>query len=215
MEYGFSLSKLETGIVLAIFPFIYIFGTLLTPCIPARIDKRVTLMSSCVLMGVFNFLIGPSQIFGLPETLALSIIGLITSAIFLAPMVIPALPEMIEASKVDFPNQNKQTTNNYISAIFNAGLGLGCCIGPLYGAMTYEKLNFRLTEDILGVTLIVFSIIYFASAGGYSAFSQTWNHSEEEKGAIGPEERQKQMPVERNQIQHDEDDRYTVPERFK
>ena len=132
-------------------------------------------MTSNLLMGVFCFLIGPSVIFGLPETLALSIVGLTTSAVFLAPMVIPALPEMIEASKEKYPNQNKQTTNNYASALFNTGLGLGTCIGPLYGAMMYEKTNFRLTEDVLGILLIGFAVIYFGCAGGFFAFSQTFN----------------------------------------
>ena len=161
--------------------FIYIFGTLLTPCIPEWIDKRVTLMSSSVLMGVFCFLIGPSQIFGLPETLGISVTGLITTAIFLAPMIIPVLPEMIDASKEKFPNQNKQTTKNYLSALFNTGLGMGTCVGPLYGAMMYEKTNFRLTEDVLGLIIFTFGIIYFGSAGGYSAFSNTFRSKEEGK----------------------------------
>ena len=100
----YELNPVQTGVVLSISSFIYIFGTLLTPCLPSWIDKRVTLMLSGLLMGVFCFLIGPSQIFGLPETLGLSISGLTLTGVLLAPMVIPVLPEMIEASKEKFPN---------------------------------------------------------------------------------------------------------------
>ena len=141
----FNLSSVQTGAVLAVLPFIYIFGTLLVPCLPSWIDKRVTLMLSNVLMGVFTFFIGPSQLLGMPETLSLCLFGLLTAAVFLAPMVIPVLPEMIDASKEAFPNQNIKSTNNYASALFNTGLGLGTCIGPLYGAMMAEWKNFRLT----------------------------------------------------------------------
>ena len=170
----FFLTSVQTGAVLAIAPFIYIFGTLLTPCLPQWIDKRVTLMSSTILMGVFCFFIGPSQLLGMPETLNLCLFGLFTSSVFLAPMVIPVLPEMIEASKEAFPHQNIKTTNNYASALFNTGLGLGTCIGPLYGAMMEELTNFRLTEDYLGVFLIAFGVLYFTCAGGLKAFRNTF-----------------------------------------
>ena len=104
----------------------------------------------------------------------LVVIGLVMSGSFMAPMTIPVLPEMIEASKKDFPNSNARTTNNYVSAIFNTALGLGTCIGPFYGAMTNEKLNFRLTCDFMALFVVAFSIAYFACAGGLEAFSRTF-----------------------------------------
>ena len=132
-------------------------------------------------MGIFCFLIGPSQILALPETLFFTITGLTMTGVFLAPMIIPVLPEMIEAANKSFPDKNKHTRNNYASGLFNTGLGLGTCIGPLYGAMTYERLNFRLTEDILALIILVFTVAYFFSAGGYSAFSRSFNRTEEEE----------------------------------
>ena len=158
----------------------------MTPCIPARVDKRVTLMSSALLMGIFNVFIGPSQIFALPETLVLVVIGLVMSGSCMAPMTIPVLPEMIEASQAKFPSQNARTTNNYVSAIFNTALGLGTCIGPLYGATAYERLNFRLTCDILALFVLAFGITYFACAEGRQAFSRTFGSPEEEKQTGSP-----------------------------
>ena len=102
----FSLTSVETGCVLSILAVVYIIGTLLTPFIPNWIEKRVTLISACFLMGLFNFLIGPSQIFGLPESLLLVVIGLATSGSCMAPMLIPAMPEMMAAAKEKFPTTN-------------------------------------------------------------------------------------------------------------
>ena len=150
-------------------------------------------MSSALLMGIFNVFIGPSQILALPETLVLVVIGLVMSGSCMAPMTIPVLPEMIEASQEKFPSQNARVTNNYVGAIFNTALGLGTCIGPLYGATAYERLNFRLTCDILALFVLTFGIAYFACADGRRAFSRTFGGPEEEKQAGSPTE--KYQPV--------------------
>ena len=64
--------------------------------------------------------------------------------------------------------------------MFNTSIGLGLCIGPLYGAMMVEKLNFRLTLDILALTILTFAIIYYAFAGGYEAFSKSFGGAKDE-----------------------------------
>ena len=94
----FSLTSVQTGALLSIIPSIYIFIALVVPQIPERIENRVILLTACLFMGIFTFLIGPSQILALPETLVLTIIGLIMAGIFFAPMIIPVLPEMMEAA---------------------------------------------------------------------------------------------------------------------
>ena len=76
-----------------------------------------------------------------------------------------------------------------MSAIFNTALGLGTCIGPLYGATAYEQLNFRLTCDILALFVLTFGIAYFACAGGRQAFSRTFSSPEEEKQTGSPAEK--------------------------
>lgn len=84
---------------MSIYGFVYIIGTLLVPHIPARFTKQFTLMSSCFMMGIFLFLVGPSKLMGFNESLTLILIGLFTTANFLAPLVIPVLPEMLDAIK--------------------------------------------------------------------------------------------------------------------
>lgn len=131
--------------VLSIYGFVYIIGTLLVPQIPDRIEKRFTLMISCFGIGFFLFLVGPSQILGFSESLSLMITGLVLTACFLAPLAIPALPEMVAATEAKFPKIDNITANNLNSALFNTFLGLGQIFGPLFGATSYAKLNFRIT----------------------------------------------------------------------
>ena len=66
------------------------------------------------------------------------IVGLSLSGCFLAPVTIPVLPEMLEATQEMFPtNQAQEVANNHTAALFNFGIGLGQVCGPLYGASMY------------------------------------------------------------------------------
>ena len=78
---------------LSIYGFVYIIGTLSMPYIPNRISKRFILIVSSLGIGVFLFLVGPSQLLGIKENLLTMIIGLFLTANFLAPLAIPVLPE--------------------------------------------------------------------------------------------------------------------------
>jgi len=82
---------------MSIYGFVYIIGTLATPYIPERIEKRFTLIMSALFMGIFLFFVGPSSMFGMNESITLLIVGLFLTANFLAPLVIPVLPEMLAA----------------------------------------------------------------------------------------------------------------------
>ena len=96
-------------------------------------------------MGIFFFLVGPSSILGFDDSLTLMIVGLFLTAQFLAPLCIPVLPEVIAATQEKFPHCDQKTAGNYTAALFNAGLGLGQILGPLYGASMYAAKGFRVT----------------------------------------------------------------------
>ena len=76
----FNATTIQTGTCMSIYGFVYIIGTLLVPQIPDRVQKRFTLMSGAFFMGIFLFLVGPSQILGFNESLMLLIIGLFITA---------------------------------------------------------------------------------------------------------------------------------------
>lgn len=156
---------------LSIFGFVYIIGTLTVPLISDRIQKRLVLMCSALGLGIFLFLVGPSQILGFPDSFTLLIVGLVIVANFLAPVAIPALPEMIDAIKDRYPNCNIELAGNYASGLLNSGNNLGQVVGPFFGATMYSAVGFRLTQDTLAISCIVFAVLYFFLAEGKLAFS--------------------------------------------
>ena len=152
----------------------YIIGTFLTPYIPDRIEKRFTLIVSCFFMGVCIFFVGPSKLLGLQESLTMLIIGLFLTANFLAPTVIPVLPEILNAVEDKVDKSEMQKVGDYSGALLSTALGLGQVLGPLMGASFYAKWGFRTTEDIVALLCIALSILYFIFAGGFTAFKQTF-----------------------------------------
>ena len=76
-------------------------------------------------MGLFLFMVGPSQLLGFPDNFSLLIAGLVITANFLAPLAIPALPEMMDAIRSKYPNYDSEMAGNYASGLFNSGLSLG------------------------------------------------------------------------------------------
>ena len=47
------------------------------------------------------------------------------------------------------------------SGIFNAFLGLGEVIGPLFGASMCEKISFRKTSDIVALICVAYALVFF------------------------------------------------------
>ena len=99
----YDASTFKTGMCLSIYGFVYVIGTVLVANLPPRINKRFTMIVSSFGMGIFLFLVGPSQLIGFQESLLIMIIGLFLTANFLAPLAIPVLPEIIEVTQEKFP----------------------------------------------------------------------------------------------------------------
>ena len=87
----------------------------------------------------------------------------------LAMQLIPGLPEMVEGALVHFPGQEREV-NNMSSGIFNSFLGLGQVIAPLYGSTANALIGFKHTTTISSALDLCFAILYFAFAGGATAF---------------------------------------------
>ena len=110
---------------------------------------------------------------GFNDSLTMLIVGLFLTANFLAPLAIPVLPEMIQATQAKYPGCKSETAGNYTGALLNTFLGLGQVLGPMFGATLYASVGFRLTQDIMALICIVFSVLYFFFAEGRSAFRDT------------------------------------------
>ena len=170
---GFGLTTMEVGYMFTIIPLTYIPSMMIVQCFPKWVSKRFTLILSALLLGCATFLNGPSQLFNMPEKLELIMCGQAFSGIFVAFLIIPVLPEMIASANLRFEGKQKQRVNTLASGLFNASLGLGQTIGPVLSAVLYEAYGFRSTQDIVGLTAVVFGILYFVFGGGLEAVRNT------------------------------------------
>lgn len=124
------------------------------------------------MSGVAFIYVGPSEMFGLSNSLLLMCVGQALLGIFTATMMIPGLPEMVEFALPKFPGQERRV-NDLSSGLFNAFLGIGQVIAPLYGSNMTSAVGFRLTSDYVAIICFAFALIYFECGGGADAFIKT------------------------------------------
>ena len=66
------------------------------------------------------FFIGPSQLLGFYDSPAIVVLGLAIMGFGCGMIIIPILPEMIEAIEERYPNMNEDELHNNISGLFIA-----------------------------------------------------------------------------------------------
>ena len=169
----FNLNAIEIGIFFAIWAIFYIPSSIAVQFLPRKISKRVTIITSSALCGLGFLLFGPSRVLGMPDSLVVLGIGQAFIGTFTAVMIIPGLPEMVEFAQNTFGQKYEREINDLSAGIFNAFLGFGQGLAPLFGSLSMSKLGWRYTSDIVAFTCIVFALIYYAFGGGSKAFSKT------------------------------------------
>ena len=168
----FDLSSMQIGLFFAIFPIFYIPASVIVQFMPRRIEKRVTIIFAAFLSGVGYIFVGPSDLFNFPDSLVLMGVGQALAGIFSAFLIVPGLPEMVEATLPLYPGQEREV-NDLSSGIFNAFLGFGQVVAPAYGSFMTEAVGFRMTSDVVALLCMFFAILYFACAGGVEAFRKS------------------------------------------
>jgi MFS family permease len=132
------------------------------------------MMLGFMLLAVSAFLVGPSKILGMPsESSPLMIIGLGILGTGAAFTVIPVIPEMLDATKDDFEDQQTELSDNF-SAIFNIAGGLGQIVGPSSAGLLNDSVGFNMTFDIIGLLLIAFNVSYILICGGFGSLGRSF-----------------------------------------
>ena len=129
----FDLNTMQIGWFFALWPIFYIPASILVQFVPNYIEKRVTIILSALMSCVAFIFVGPSILLELPNSLFLMGLGQALVGIFTATMMIPGLPEMVESTLPHFPGQ-ETIVNDLSSGIFNAFLGFGQVLAPMYGS---------------------------------------------------------------------------------
>ncbi len=103
----------------------YIPSSVLVQYIPKGIQRRVILILGLVLAFPVNLLIGPSKVFGFPDSLIIMLLGQALMGIVNPLLLIPTLPEMIDCITSSNKRYHDYRLNDLASAVFNSFLGLG------------------------------------------------------------------------------------------
>lgn len=85
---------------------------------------------------------------------------MLLSGISSAHTIIPVMPEMIESGVEDL-NYPEKVLNDYCAGLFNMNFALGETLGPLIGNYMYTSQGMKTTCNQIGISIIVFAVIYF------------------------------------------------------
>ena len=141
--------------------------------LPEKIEKRVTIIVASVIACLAFICAGPSDILKFPDTLLVMGLGQAILGISYALIMVASLAEMIEGGMEKYATQEK-AVNSMCPAMFTSYLGLGQVISPVFGSYLETLLGFQHATTIVAALNLAFAMAYFASAGGYTAFSKTY-----------------------------------------
>ena len=108
-------------------------------------------------------LVGPSHY--LPNDLNLMAMGQLLLGGFSLFLMVPAIPEMINAASELYPKRILEITD-MSAGVLNCLLGIGMVVAPIFGSNMTKYYDFRNTSDIVGIALSTYAVIYFIFAGG-------------------------------------------------
>ena len=115
----------------------YILGALLIQCLPPRIERRLTIIISFVLSSISLLFVGPSSLFSFKDSLGYMIAGQLLFGFSLAFSMVPILPEMSNSALEHYHKSVHERVNNMASGMFTFQIGLGSCLGPIFGSIFY------------------------------------------------------------------------------
>ena len=104
---------------------------------------------------------GPSAVFGLPNWFPLIIASQVLNGIFAPMMIIPCIPEMIDAVSPLYPKQMTSQIKDQSLGVFNSFLGVGQIFGPIFSSFMTIYMNFRYCCDCVGIACPIIALIYW------------------------------------------------------
>lgn len=163
----YRFSQGDIGLFILFFTGACILLTIGLMFVPERTPKLPFLITGCVLLGASPFLIGPSLIFHLPDTLDIMKVGLVLGGLGKAFAMSFVIPWGCEAIRNAFPEEEEEATNKFIT--------INCLVAPVsfltlpnLAALLNHKFGFSPAMDVFGVILSLFAVSFI----GYSILSQ-------------------------------------------
>lgn len=167
-KFGYTPSFI--GLSFAIPTLIYAATSPLVFVMTSKMRKPGVILIGYSLLTLGMFLTGPSKLLGIYNSPSFIILGLAITGFGCGMVIIPVLPDMIEAAEDRYPFLNEDELHNNISGVFIAAQGLGETLGPIMGSVFEDVYGFRTAADIIAVGISAFLILYFLTCGGFTAF---------------------------------------------
>lgn len=139
-----------------------------------RLQKRLVILIGLILMSIGLFFVGTSKTMGLDNNPAMIMLGLMIMGVAAGMILIPGLPEMLEAIELQ-PDlrYDPEGLENYLSGLFVICTGLGEAIGPTLSSCLNEAYGFRMAQDIFASGCFLYALVYFACVGHFRLFFKT------------------------------------------
>ena len=139
-------------------------GTFLTPCIvPKWVEIRVTLILCLFGLGIGTLFLGP---FYTDESLPAMLAGLTITGLFMGPMIILNMGEMMHATHLAYPHCDHDHSKSLLSGMLNCCFGLGFIFGPSAGSLLYTTTSFTVENNVIGLFIIFMGLLYIVCASG-------------------------------------------------
>jgi MFS family permease len=161
----FKIDAFYIGTFFSIQPISYVILSFTITWFTDIFANRGLLMAGAFLSGISMFLVGPSHY--LPNDLNLMGVGQLCIGAFGLFLMVPAIPEMINAASEIYPKRIIEITD-MSAGVFNCCLGIGMVVAPIYGSNFTTLYDFRNCSDVVGCVLLAYCLIYFILGGGFS-----------------------------------------------
>lgn len=88
--------------------------------------------------------------------------GLILTGLSMSLLIVPAIPELIKSSQEQLSlNEETPSLCDKASAMCLTAQSLGYICGPILGGTLYDTYGFRGTSDILMISAVILSLLYY------------------------------------------------------
>jgi MFS family permease len=180
-----GFGEIVIGTCFAIPTLIYAFSSPLIYTMTSKNKKGLVILEGYLIISIAMFLIGPSQLLGFNDITEITMVGLVIMGLGCGMIIIPVLPDMIEASEERHPGTDMDQLHNGISGLFIAAQGLGETLGPVLGSVFKVNFGFRLSQDILAISLLCFMVLYYLLCGRSKLFERPPPVKIEEEEQVG------------------------------
>jgi len=168
----FDLTPTQVGLFFAVPSLSFLVHTPFISLYTKWVPKRGVILIGFAVLALGMFFIGSSPLLKVPEEIMFVVIGLMMEGAGLAMTIVPIFPEMLESVEERYPQYlGGAELSNVSAGMFNSALGVGEAIGPVVSSLLNSRIGFRGSQDVLGLIVSGFCVIYFFMCGGPYMFA--------------------------------------------